>query len=340
MDKASLGKKTSKKAADKTTKRQWYFSKIGLAVIGLAIFTVGAVAFLTQGNKSAQPAMQGLIDCQIAYEKQHIKKIESWWLENPQSAGDSEITDVARKTDMETKKIENLLRSYRNASPLAEEMMSAILDNGFKPAVSIFQGGHSLTLSTNNPGKATTKSIEFCFIPQGDDKTVAGNLYYWADWSSLMIKALNWPEKIYAALLYHELGHYYRHKITVSSSATAEYLSTDWTREEVEMHELEAAVMNEASGGKFLRYIDSLTAKGKGATGLDKCLNNLKGKDFLALDKIMGCENCGLKIIGTLSAQYMFTVGFRYIENQMEASPAEKMRMKIGFYQWVVKTNS
>ncbi|MBD3248223.1 hypothetical protein GF382_02945 [Candidatus Falkowbacteria bacterium] len=277
------------------------------------------------------------------YLSSHQYGQESWWLRSSDMRGGDNIQIAAKLTDEETKKITDMLYEYQDVSPLAQKMIMQTLDSGMHPKVSIYQRGDiSMTFSfkkeeMKDVAKMLKNSIEICYIPKDIHDNYPASLSYRSDWNALMIKGINWPPALYAGLLFHEFGHYYKHKIEGANSATAPMTHESWAEEEVAMHELEAEVMNRATKGRLFTFVDSLNRRYEGIDKMPKHLNGLQADHFFHLDEIIGCQSSSNEVNSVAISQYLFIIGFRYINERIQCSESDKMKLKIHLYRWMQK---
>ncbi|MDP3794454.1 MAG: hypothetical protein Q8R13_00800, partial [bacterium] len=159
-------------------------------------------------------------------------------------------------------------------------------------------------------------------------------LYYNHAWGAVMMLGLAWPEKVFAGLLFHELGHRLRHLTEKAPSALAPPGSSLHTQEELDMHALEDAVFDAATEGKYGKYIEAFIAKNRRVRNVYQLISRLTLDDLHALDALLGCERCGPSIARLLAAQYLVSVGTRYLAATVE--PARQSEKSIKLYQWYI----
>lgn len=299
---------------------------IALAVALVAVFVIawGAYYPAYQAKKQEEVRME-----QIANYLDG-KADDSWWLVNePIPPVKFETIDLLEK---HMKVYSDILKKYRSTTPLSEKICDAFSS---RLMATVYSSNGSLL-----PGRGEIDpkyfegKQEVCSIPKNLMHRHPSSLYYDSDWQALMIAALEYPEVILAGVLFHEMGHAYYHQILKAPSALAPADSDLHIGEEVIMHELETKIFDVASGGKFLKAVDSVLKRHNTYKTYQKIIQALDEDDFRSLDQSLGVEKAGIQVGGTLVAHYIISTGFRFIDQR---SPEKGEKQKIECYRWIRK---
>jgi|GEM_PF-5976518 len=247
------------------------------------------------------------------------------------------IDDLILFQQVYQSKASNVVTRSKDASDLASKI-AAHYDH-FTPT--LFEQGASkivkkIVAQTSPQGpEDILKGKELCFfLPQ--DKVrfgLSGSLYWNDQWKAVMIQIMEWPETVFAGLLMHELGHGYHSEVLHSKSAHAPILSDEWTEEEIGMHELEAAVFNQLSKGRYYNLIDRAVAKGSG----NKLETVLTGVNLDILDKLDDClggKDISRELASLVCAEHLSIICFRYAD-----AHSLGMAAKIEMYKSLVEAS-
>lgn len=257
------------------------------------------------------------------YFKMHTQYSDGWWLRRVNNDNPLPIISM---TENYRSIIQNDLRRFAPVSPLAGSISKLFSTQH----ISVFYRGVSVAFfAGDGVPQISLGSQEICFIPQDESDAQPSVLYYRPDWGALMISAIGYPPKVFAALVFHELGHAKRHKIDKANSAFEKGGTDVWIEEEVAMHELEADILNAASEGKFYAYIDNLV---QGASSFQEAIYQLRLKDLVKLDEIIGCSECGIKVSNLMMAQYFMSIGMRHFKQEKVVNERQK---RIELYRFI-----
>ena len=272
-----------------------------------------------QSDASSKQKIGFVID---QYLRMHTQYSDSWWLRRVSPTNPMPTISM---TENYKSLIQSALERYASVSPLA----GSIAKSFPVKHISIFHRGSSVVFAMGEVPQILPGSQEICFIPQAQSKPHPSALYYKSDWGALMISAISYPSKVFAALVFHELGHVKSHKIDKAKGAFAKHGTNDWIEEEVVMHELEADILNAASNGEFYEYIDRLVG---GASSYQDAISRVRLKDLQKLDKIIGCVECGFQVSNLMIAQYFMSIGMRHFK---QVRVADEHRKRIELYRFV-----
>jgi hypothetical protein len=223
-----------------------------------------------------------------------------------------------------------LLQRYSGASPLAKKIVASFPT--FLTTI-YYQGSSVVIRKSQQDSEQSSSALEICFVPIDQAGDLPSLFYYQKEWPALMLTAVDCPEKIFASLLFHELGHAYFHLVAHSPSANAPIDSDLFIGEEVKTHDLESEILNSATGGKFFEWIDQLIARSKKNDSHEIVLS-LTAEELRQADLITDGIFCDQNIARVLAAQYIVAIGFKCIEKKGGQNTFEQ---KIKFYRWLTK---
>lgn len=309
---------------------------IRLYVVGVVAMAIVAMTLLSRSRNpeaptpAAKPAhteasMAPLRTVLNKYLEQHTAQ-DAWWL-----VANNNADMAAENQQMERRRQEiiDVLAKYRDVSPLTKQISTAFT----RFAMSMTIGNATVMHGSEKKIEEFKNSdMEIAFIPKQEEGRHPAALYYDATQRKLAMYAVNWPKRLFAGLIYHELGHGLAHK-QGKASALALDGSDLWIEEELEMHELEDVVIDKASDGAYFTALDRILDQQPSATWRDAVLN-LTLADMQRLDTVLECRNAGPIPANTLGAQYMFAVGSRFIARSQE-SDAQKATEKIQLYRFL-----
>ncbi len=303
---------------------------LSLVLIGCAV-VIGVSDFSPPKQRGSDGGNTTSLDEFRETRKQYAalksRNPDRWWLTEVPSTENSEFIRVIVERE---RLITETLEHYKHVSPFAGNV-----HNHFKEfTVSIRLGDkESMTFVTKEKTANVGNVPEVCFVPQTVAKTLErdtpSSLYWRSDWG-LIMSGVEFPEKVFPGLLFHEAGHGTKHPV---GNATVQYQpgTLEYFQEEVQMHELETLVIDTACKGKFVATIDAIIDRSKEkGTSWKKLVLGLEVKDFLALDEVVGAEKFGVEASDILFAEYLIAIGLRHIEKR-SLPESEKVQL----YKWL-----
>ncbi len=262
------------------------------------------------------------------------KPADHWWFTAfppPPEQPEQYAATVERVAAIEAK-AHSLLQRYAGTTDLSQ----AIADAFPRLHVMVYTQGMSVRLTqalTPEEALPPPNSLELCIIPQHEIGAHPNLLYYKPEWKALMVAAVDWPDAVFAALLFHELGHALRHR-QGAPSATAPPNSDAYVDEEVEMHELEAAVLIAASQGQFASSIKAVIARAAPVVDWPVALHQLELGDLRQLDQTIGADRAGQRVTSVMATQYLLTFGLWAIP-QRPTDAAGYQADRRAIYRWL-----
>jgi hypothetical protein len=232
---------------------------------------------------------------------------ETWWLTVRPDASGQEFLDIMDHRS----KILAILERYKNVSSQTKEITSYFTT--FR--VGVVSENQIFWYTPNSETNLVPPEYGISFIPMDEFMRTGDSLPSAAYWShackSMFLVAHDFPEPLFAGVIFHEFGHAYRHKgDTASTPARSLH---DRAAEEVEMNTLGATVMNEATKGKFFEAIDKVLDR-EHPNDFKHAVAALTAEDMLAFDIILGADNSGKIDAGILNSEYYLMIGFRAID--------------------------
>jgi len=250
---------------------------------------------------------------------------DNWWLLQAPKIGVVPTKEEIQKIDARVAKIEEKFQRYAEVSPLSKRIASQ-----FKELfVSILtEEGVSVSNSLQKEEVLKQPDIEICFIAANIFRQHPNAVYYSRQRRSLMIAGVEWPETVFAGMLFHEAGHALFDIVDHAPSASANPRSNSYISEEIVMHELEIQVVDAATGGAFLQEIDKIIQRTPAKTPQD-LVYRASLSNWQRLDEIMGATTAGPIVSDINSAQYDIALAFRFIEKRGGGRSG-----KVAFYRW------
>lgn len=254
-----------------------------------------------------------------------------WWLKDSST---DQLGKVAEQIAIRQALIGRTLKRYRYTSPLTKK----IADKFSNFVVTLVQNGHTVSVTPGHSSEFASRiergDLEICFVPQTEKDQHPSSLYYREEWEAVSIYGIDWPEKVFPGLLYHEMGHGLASK-EGWASASASPGSEAYIREEVQMHALEDQIMNLASGGSYHAALDKIIQRVR-PKGWQEAVQGLTLADLRTLDTVLGCSKAGSEIASIICAQYMLSLGMWYIETGPK--PQDKTQEQIVLYSYLTET--
>jgi len=307
-------------------------------LIGLGVYALFAPVKQSEPAKTVAPVRaksQPFAELARQYKLLHPEPA-NWWLESGDEAGQERNmvrTAVALKEHGDV--ISVVLAKYRDTSELTRA-----LDAAFPTRWITFQRGGISQSVFQDDGTASMglPSLEICFVPRAERGGQPSGLWYKREWNAVMVSAIDWPEKVFPAVLLHEMGHALfakeKRPSSVAASDTDEFIS-----EEITMHGLEDQVLARANGSyRIYQQIVTLRLWTRlldhvGPVSWRDLLEKLAIDDLAELDKALGCTGCVREVAGVLFAQYLISLGVATIDSR--TPEPDRQREKIALYRWL-----
>ncbi len=222
------------------------------------------------------------------------------------------------------------LEASRHASPLAEAVASNY--SGF--FASVYDHGHATVVGTNAASrKDHTNQQEICFFAKSDYRreTFASCMYYDKATRTLMVAGIDWPEPFLSAVLMSELGHAMRYP----SPLHYKMKSPEWLAEQLEMHALEADVLNYRTSGKYYAAIERMVDRRmsvKSITNPRDFIESIFLADLKELDVVIGAFDRDRPMRDMSVAQHYITLTSHFIDRK-RLPDADKQ--KSDYYRYV-----
>ena len=269
-----------------------------------------------------------LRDLEISYYQEKRKTPDSWWLNNLPRTPEDPV--FQQKLNFQAYRVKNTLNRFRKVNPLA----GSIRDRFEKFRVSVFVGGNT-SIAIDNPETLKDTTVEICFVARIQSLDLRrqiqapSSLYWRSDWG-LFMDAIDMPEQVFSGLLFHELGHGFRHGVSLTGAGYFTPESDAYAAEEIEMHQLETAIFNEASSGAFNQIIDQIVSRKSTAKTVADVLEQTTLSDLHRLDESLSAEKVGLETASLLFAHYLIAIGANYIDTH-----TKELNEKIKLFRWL-----
>jgi hypothetical protein len=269
-----------------------------------------------------------------SYMSDHPAGTGNWWYKttvSPEIALKSLGDDLTKNQNL----VADAVQKFGSTNQATKEIASAF------PAFRTSVYNNGTAVSIGNSTKAITPvegQQEVCFFAQSDMKggELPSSLFWNPDWKTLMICGVTYPPKLFPALVLHELGHGLAQRQKRPSS-TARPDSDLYIEEEIEIHGIEAAVMDRATNGAYYQMLDEILARAKPTTW-HKAVYAISSADLVRLDRLFGAEKSDKVVAQTLIAQFVISLGLRYVDASIPVS--ERPAMKLELYRQLTATFS
>jgi hypothetical protein len=249
-----------------------------------------------------------------------------WWLKEAHQPGEG----LARCLNVALGRVEVAVTNSAKASPLAKDISSAF--ESFLATEFINNNSVSVRRTSENIYDLKD-ALEICFIPKSEflKYQLPSRLYYRQEWNAVMMAAIRWPDAFFSAVLMHEMGHAFYYKIGKCSPAN----SQGWFEEEVIMHELEAAVLDQYSKNQYSQKLSQICSEYASYDTVTEFIASVPASQLIELDKIIGVHNCGLDIKSLACGEHLAMIGFTFIDKK-----GGSIRDKVAYYKWIVEISS
>ncbi|MBI2113186.1 MAG: hypothetical protein HYT50_01230 [Candidatus Wildermuthbacteria bacterium] len=158
-----------------------------------------------------------------------------------------------------------------------------------------------------------------------DSPRIIGVVFYDPEWQAVFLPAMEMSFPWFCAILLHELGHARNDKVL--GLPEYPFLSDGWIQEEIQMHELESAVLNDWTNGAYHETIQRIVQE-KQAQSMLLLLRNLSEQDLGKVDSLFppGSQREYLVRI----AQYSMDFSLEWMRQHQETD-------KVGAYRTLFK---
>lgn len=327
-----MEKKTRKKSGNKA-----------LFVV-LALLATGFIAMMmlrtsTTRGPTAESAKTSTTSSLAAHRRMldstymtwHGRLADRFWL-----TGDEQMLNQRDILTQWSKRVKRLLNAYKGTN----ERTGALYNKYWQFTLTEFVDGASRRILTDEEGAQVeagkkpdfVTGIEICVVPESQRRRhpFPSELYYRQEWGALMVIAVGIPDPFFAALLYHELDHAYKHQVLRAPSSTAPPASDSYVEEEVQAHELEHEILDKAVNGQLSQLYDQIMRR-RTFTRVADALLAVTVTDLVEFDRLFGLVEAGERMASIYAAQFYMGLGI-YVINQT-VSPDRRLAEKVVFYR-------
>lgn len=250
---------------------------------------------------------------------------DGWWLIETPPPND---INLAYSLETALTNVQNAILRMKGASPLADEIANTY-QNFFMTVYMSNTSVHTYAGIRKVSLEDLRSKQEICFIPReefGRHKFVS-ILSYSPHRKAVMVGCVDFSEPFFSGVLSHELGHAYRHRQGTNHipHTIGQHL------EEVEMHELEAKVMDRQTKGAYSGLLKQIVSKYPDAKTPEELLASVSPQDFIALDKVIGLEFSPFNVRSLACMEHMSMLGFVYIDRK-----SGSVEDKVKHYRWLI----
>lgn len=292
---------------------------IALLVILVFVFSCITLHRKEIRKKEAQTAVENIGNL-ITLDAQRSQSVDNWWMRTSLPA----TLETQALLNYRRDQVVTMLQKYRGISAETESLVTRFS----KFNVGAFVDGTLRLLWENGVVPfVTPDAIAIYFVPEdAARKSLIYNPMWSSDHNGVIITALDIPEKLQVAILFHELGHAKRHNKT-DGMKDSDVGSDERFREEVEMHQFGADILNSLSQGAYYKRIDEIIARKPREKRFEQVIASVTVEDARAFNAMFDCTGEAPSKI--LAAGYAFIIGFRFCEARDQG-----MKEKIGVYRW------
>ena len=312
------------------SKKRWVLIALFVTILAMAFFLLYGLNFKDKQEVHADQRFAELRTLNMLQYYINSKTADKWWLKAaPTTKDTASVRFAVAMSDTFSKNIVAILEKHRDISPLA----AAIADSITKARATIFISGSSMEIRSGM-ALPSPDQREVCFIPQDQyaQYRFPAMAHFRSEWRALMIAAIEQPQTVFEGRIMHEAGHALRF-LQGQVSATAATYSDANTSEEVEMHELEALVLDKETGGAFFKAVDHILVQSRHAEkSSQEIILGLVLEDLYALDRSLGVESVTQGVAQELAVDYLMAVAYRHIDTTLQKG--DTLRRKIDFYNW------
>lgn len=261
-----------------------------------------------QANEREERKIWNTVADLATIDAQRSRTVDNWWMRTTNPPATMEVKQL-----LENKKDEVLstIRNRRGISMETERIAARFQE--FR--LNIFVNDKAMHLNEDGITPSLgTNGIEISFVPEESARTILRySLSWWPSWNMIIMPAINYPEKIRTALLFHELGHALRHNKNDHGMLAATHTKEGVLIEEIEIYQLNADILNAISQGKYYRLIDEILSRHVHERRFERIITSLTPQDKDAFDAMFDCRGTEVasKMIAT---QYITLIGFRHAE--------------------------
>lgn len=308
-----------------------------LVLLGVVVTAIALSIQTGSSTPRASPAAESAVEfaqqLQITVDKYfglRGNRPDTWWLESPEGKSGPELVVLL---EQKKSQIEQVLKKYRSTNQLSEK----VAEHFPTFFVSIMtSGGESMAISKDG---GVPQGVEICFVPRRayNSRNMASSIFWDPHWRAMKITGIEWPETFLPAVLYHELGHGLSQSLN-QASATAAPSSDLYKGEEIQMHRLELAVLDQACGGAYIKAIDQIVRRHK-AKDWYSLVAKLEPEDLIELDRVAGTERCGAIASQVVVAQHLLSLGLRAIDigDSTQKYPSKKGQDERALYTFLTE---
>ena len=289
-------------------------------IISLGLYLGGKESEKLERERSADAVVRNVMD---THERNKADITDVWWMY------DNQISDLDKTYYILTERataIDRAVRKYENLSANTKAIA-----NRFHDILTSVWDGHQATTLRKQDGSLEeihTNFVIICFVGRN---TADREHVYMPMWNTskgfMTIPAINTPEPMLAAMIYHELGHAKRHN-KVDGKPPAKFDSYESYAEEVMMHELGGSILNAESNGKYYALLDEIGSRFDSAQSFKGAIAMITEEDCVKLDRMFDCTNTRLPS-SILLTQAILEIGFRYCEKH-----TPDMEKKVEVYKY------
>lgn len=254
-----------------------------------------------------------------------LRPQDQWLLTSQQIEGNNFQLQIGLISET-TSRIENMLKKYQNIPEVAEQK-KMFSEHFF---VSFYNGQFGGTTKRVFAGEfkdEMLKNLEIALYGKGHERAPRIQdqfAKYDPEWRAVIIAGAKFSDQWMDALIIHELEHARMDRLG-AASAHAPPTSNLYIIEELRAHDIESAVLNQATGGQYVRRLRSIIDAKRNIGSLKKLQDRLTIKDFKSLDQLFG--PAGEREAGLRLTQYLLDLGEIWLESRFRDEELAKQKI-------------
>lgn len=228
---------------------------------------------------------------------------DQWWLYTGPSSTNPLYDEIA----VIEKLVKETIQKFAKTSPKTQEITKIFQKQFF----TVLKGEQLMSPPGTTKKDYEIADIVFCFIPASEIKPTDLSTCRFDEDRTIYIYAIQWPEKFFPALLFHELGHALKIKMGLHGPQLIG--SNEQMIEEVEMKSLGMELLNATTTNAFTQKLDAILNREK-PKSLPSALGCINDDDLIALDRILNCEHAGRGLASVVTSYYLFGIAIQYTD--------------------------
>ena len=316
------------------TKTRFIFGLICCLLLALIACQLDRPTPKTPPVRNEATAGENMHAVSLAYFNLHDTHPDTFWLEQDMNA---DPLGTAEKIEAWSTRVRAGLNKFSDTS--TQSGLIAQNFRNFRATITILTptGEASGFMARKAPDMSETavQPFEISVAPKALWQKGRPFAFFDHTWPAVKVAALDFPELLQTALIFHELGHAQRQLVELNSGINTPLSSDAQMAEEVSLHELEASILDRGSNGQVNQLFDEILRRI--ASGeINTVLSSVVIADLQRFDAILGMEQSGPAAASISAAQFWLSLGFFCLDRDTNsANPETLLQTKVAFYRWI-----